>query len=934
MKKSFWLLSAGFMAVAAPAAAQTTGEADATQGQGSAQAPEQEPVPGEETSQDAGDIIVTATRRNQALSDVPIAVSAVSGAQLQASGATDIRQLNQLSPSLLVSSTSSEAGAGVARIRGIGTVGDNPGLESSVALFIDGVYRSRTGVGLTELGAIDRVEVLRGPQGTLFGRNASAGLINIITQRPSFDFGGTAALSYGNYDYMRADVGVTGPITEHVAARLDGVWMKRDGFLTDIISGRKINDRDRYLVRGQLLYEPSSDFTVRLIGDYTKRDEECCGAIYAPLINYARDPATPAGQIGNSSVVPASFATVLRSLRDPAGNPVFINDDINRRQTAITPGRDYRSDVEDWGVSLEVNYDFGGAELTSITGYRDFLLKRGQDADFNNYDILYRDRERRGFETFTQELRLQGEAFDDRLDWLVGAYYADETLELSDNLKFGTQFGQFANITVGLNPALAAFPALGGFANLPGVVNGLLAANPAIPAAARGAIVAQIQPVLLSNVGISRDDFRQKSRNYALFTHNIFEVTDRLNLTLGIRYTNERKTLDASLLSNNQGCASIRGSLTRLSALAAANPGLAPIINAPGTGVLAVLTGLAPIPCVANLNTTVDGQYNGRRSEDEFSGTAVLSFKPTPDLLTYASYSKGYKAGGFNLDRSGLSATAPSAANLQFEPEKVDAFELGAKYNGRLIDINVAAFYQVFDQFQLNTFNGINFLVENIQACSDALGAPPAGSIFGSCDPAKIRGGVTTKGAEIEAFIYPMQDFQISTGVTLVDTKYRERLVGLGGRPLVNDLFLLPGKRLSNSAAAVVTGSVSYNPEISGNGMRALIYTDFRYQSEINTGSDLDIEKRQEGVMVMNARLGLQGPDRRWGVELWAQNLFDVDYSQVYFDAPFQPLGGPPGGRVTNLPRGGTLAADRSTALFGRFLAEPRTYGITVRTRF
>jgi outer membrane receptor protein involved in Fe transport len=403
---------------------------------------------------------------------------------------------------------------------------------------------------------------------------------------------------------------------------------------------------------------------------------------------------------------------------------------------------------------------------------------------------------------------------------------------------------------------------------------------------------------------------------------------------LGIRYTNERKTLDASLLSNNQGCASIRGSLTRLSALAAANPGLAPIINAPGTGVLAVLTGLAPIPCVANLNTTVDGQYNGRRSEDEFSGTAVLSFKPTPNLLTYASYSKGYKAGGFNLDRSGLSATAPSAANLQFEPEKVDAFELGAKYNGRLIDINVAAFYQVFDQFQLNTFNGINFLVENIQACSDALGAPPAGSIFGSCDPAKIRGGVTTKGAEIEAFIYPMQDFQISTGVTLVDTKYRERLVGLGGRPLVNDLFLLPGKRLSNSAAAVVTGSVSYNPEISGNGMRALIYTDFRYQSEINTGSDLDIEKRQEGVMVMNARLGLQGPDRRWGVELWAQNLFDVDYSQVYFDAPFQPLGGPPGGRVTNLPRGGTLAADRSTALFGRFLAEPRTYGITVRTRF
>ena len=157
-----------------------------------------------------GEIVVTATRRNEALSNIPLAVSAVTSQTLENTGATDIRQLNQVSPSLLVSSTSSEAGAAVARIRGIGTVGDNPGLESSVGVFVDGVYRSRTGSALTELGALDRIEVLRGPQGTLFGRNTSAGLISIITAARASSPKLTAQLDIGNYDMRRVEVGITG----------------------------------------------------------------------------------------------------------------------------------------------------------------------------------------------------------------------------------------------------------------------------------------------------------------------------------------------------------------------------------------------------------------------------------------------------------------------------------------------------------------------------------------------------------------------------------------------------------------------------------------------------------------------------------------------------------------------------------------------------
>jgi iron complex outermembrane receptor protein len=174
MNKSLWLASAGLAALTAtPAFAQTGGQVDpTTQNSPTAKSGAVAKTDTAQTPINTGDIIVTATRRNEALSNVPLAVSAVTAETLRNSGASDIRGLTQVSPSLLVSSTSSEAGAGGARIRGVGTVGDNPGLESSVAVFIDGVYRSRIGVGLTELGPVDRIEVLRGPQGTLFGRNA------------------------------------------------------------------------------------------------------------------------------------------------------------------------------------------------------------------------------------------------------------------------------------------------------------------------------------------------------------------------------------------------------------------------------------------------------------------------------------------------------------------------------------------------------------------------------------------------------------------------------------------------------------------------------------------------------------------------------------------------------------------------------------------
>ena len=958
MRKSIWLMSAGIMAVAAPAYAQEAGHAHATGSGQTGQVSQEdrsvaasEQAPQTASGPEQGEIIVTATRRASPLADVPVAVSALSAETLQNSGASDLRQLNQITPSLYVSSTSSEAGAGGAGIRGIRTVGDNPGLESSVATFIDGVYRSRSGVGLTELGPVERVEVLRGPQGTLFGRNASAGLINVVTARPRFETEGYAEASYGNYDFMRFGAGINAPLAETVAARIDGVYVKRDGFLKDVISDRDFNDRDRYLVRGKLLFEPNSNLSVLLIGDYAKRDEECCAATYLPTQDVTR--------AANGSLVfsPSSVAALIRKTTSavPGSGLGRVLEDTYARQVAITPGRDFRSDVEDWGLSGEINYDFGGATLTSITAYRHYDLLRGLDADFNNLDILARAGEGDGrfynkFRTFTEEVRLQGSAFGGMLDWLVGGYYANETLKTGDNIAYGADYNQFAAGRVGLlSPALAAFP-LFGFQNLNGFsqafVNGQLATNPAfagIPAAARplviNAIASQVVNTSLNGGGLD-DRYEQKSRNFAVFTHNIINVTDQLSVTLGARYTSERKTLDADLNSTS-ACGAYVGNITRLRALAAAaaanpggNGGLNPAI-AGLSGALAntVLAPLAGLPCVIN---SVNGDFSSRKKESEWSGTAVVSYKPTAQLMTYASYSRGYKAGGFNLDRAPLFSPTTLASTtdlnvLKFAPEKVDAFELGAKFNGRQFDINVAAFYQMFKTFQLNTFNGTNFFVTDVRGCKNDLGTTDEDITPGNSICQDTRSGVTSKGVEVEAFMYPARDFTVMAGFTLAKTEYYKNLAGTpdfyqpaNGNSLIPALFLLPGQQLSNAPEYVVTGSATWTPPI-GN-LRGLFYSDFRFQSEFNTGSDLFPEKREVGVMVVNARAGIGAQDRRWSLELWAQNLFDVDYKQVAFNATLQ-------GSNTSLAqtqRFGTPA----TQLFGAFLAEPRTYGITARTRF
>lgn len=861
---------------------------------------------------------MTAQGRSQALSDVPIAVSAIGAEQLQQSGTSDIRELNQLAPSLLVSSTGNEAN-GSARVRGIGTVGDNPGLESSVAVFIDGVYRSRSGNALSELGPIERIEVLRGPQGTLGGRNSSAGMISITTAAPEFQLSGYASATYGNYDQIRLEGGINAPLSDTIAARIDGVYLKRDGFYNDVVNGTDVNNKDRYLIRGQFLFEPNDGLSIRVIGDYSKKDEACCAATFVQP-EFAQQARVSPGL--DPFALPQPGAPALTDPANPiipvllglGQNPAALNQSTFNRDIYVTAGRSYAGETEDFGGSVELNAEIGELNFTSITGYREYSNFQASDTDYTQVDILYRAPNKnagaREFKTFTQELRLQGSAFDDKLDWLIGGFYANEKLETRDNLRFGTQYGAFApcRIVNAVNPALAS-PTSTGCLSAGGRA-ALQAANAGAGAfgAATPLIFAGLDNLAtINDKGSILDIYNQKSENFAAFTHNIFHVTDKLDLTVGLRYTHETKDFNASFTNDNTMCPIQRALFT-------------PLLGGPLAGLAGGLIGLS---CQGNSTSELDGvTLNDSRSENELTGTAILSYKPTDDLLFYGSYSRGYKAGGFNLDRSALTsstlvnpATAGTTANLQFDPETVDAFEIGAKYSTREFSLSVAAFRQQFSNFQLNTFNGSVFLVQNINACSDSLAGADrdASAATGTCAPDNVKYGVVAQGVELEASINPINYVNVSMGLTYTDTSYENDLVGRDtGAALDPALRLLPGDNLSNAPEITATASLSYTPPIGNTGLTGLFYINARTTSDYNTGSDLLYGKEQDGFTLVNARIGIRGPDDAWAIEGWAQNLFNVDYSQVAFNTPF--------------------VASQQT--YSAFLAEPRTYGITVRGRF
>jgi iron complex outermembrane receptor protein len=842
------------------------------------------------------DIIVTAQKREQNLQDVPIVVTSLPAEMLNDAGVRDIKDLQILTPGMTVTSTQSEAST-TARIRGVGTVGDNPGLESSVGVVIDGVYRSRNSVGFGDLGEMSRIEVLKGPQGTLFGKNTSAGVINIITEAPSFTPGFNAELTGGNYGAMGVSGSVTGPISDQLAFRLYAGRRVRNGFYdVDTGDGPRANtddaNQDFVTVRGQLLWLPDDNTSIRVIADYTSRDEYCCTGV----------------QIRTGQTYPfvdgLSTGTGQRPPATGFGRLPFSRQAYANRGTG--------QDIRDMGVSIEANFDlpslFGGSTLTSVTSWRDWNGDIGMDVDYTGADIAYREQDGDygySVNNVTQELRLAGS--NDTLDWLVGFFATREEIGRNDSWYFGADYTPFLSflLSAQLNAATQGVPpAAGGPVIInPAAVNCLTGTGAnASPTAIRTCLQgtsAPTGPGFTVGQGF-RDVYDQDSTSYALFTNNTWHVTDRFDLTLGLRYTLDEKTLEArqrNLNGNGATCARIGANAGAIAvALGFGGP--------PNAGAASTIVGNACLPWS-------NAAYNNRNVSESFddgelSGTIKASYRLNDSVMTYVSYARGYKSFGYNLDRVQTGIT-PNAS-LLFPSEVVDSYEAGVKMTlaNRTLLLNATYFDQKFEDFQLNTFLGTAFVVESIPE-------------------------LTSRGIDADMLWFtPIEGLSLQGGVTWTETEYgaftAADLTNPGNFP---QLSLLPGSRASFAPEWSASASVSYDRDF-GNNLRGGFSLAAKYMSEYNTGSDLLPYKMQDAFTTVNGRIMIGTMDERWTFEVWAQNLTDEEYVQVAYNAPLQGSAF----QTAVQPNGTYYDPARDTQTYDAYLGQPRTYGATLRFKY
>ncbi|MFN3353201.1 MAG: TonB-dependent receptor [Brevundimonas sp.] len=835
------------------------------------------------------EIIVTAQLREQSLQEVPVVVTTLSEEQLQNAGVADIKDLQILTPGLQVTSTSTEAST-TARIRGVGTVGDNPGLESSVGIVIDGVFRSRNSISFGDLGELQRIEVLKGPQGTLFGKNTSAGVINIITEAPSFTPGFEGELTAGNYGAFGVAGSVTGPISEQVAGRLYVAARQRDGLYDiDVGDGPRTEtddaNQDFWTARGQLLILPSDSASIRLIADYTKRDEYCCVGVQvrsgptAAIVDLLTTNGT-----GVAPAVPG-FG------RNPFTRQAYANRSTDQQ-------------IEDWGLSAEVNLDIDAwnARLTSITSFRDWSTVNGQDSDFSGADVAYRlpDGEfATSLDNLTQEVRLAGTT--DRFDWLVGAFASLENIHRNDSFYIGADYApllsfQLTSAFNAVNPGIAIGPnSLGCFTPFTMTPTGPVGTQTPtglLSCLGTGGAVSA-GPTITAGQAL-RDTYSQRSETLALFTNNTFRVTDSFDLTLGLRYTMDSKRLLG--LQDNLGTSSLAcvGTL--------ANQAL--ITGAFGAVNASQIFGRMCLPWTNPF-------YDNRRisedfSDEEISGTFKASWRPVDGLMLYASYARGYKSFGYNMDR--VQAGVTPTASLLFPSEVVDSYEAGFKstlFNGSLL-LNATYFDQKFEDFQLNTFLGTAFVVESIPE-------------------------LTSRGVDADFLWFtPVEGLTLSGGLTYTDAAYGEfTAADLAIPSNFGQLSLLSGA--TPSFAPEWSGSFAINYDRSiGMGLRGGFNLAAKYVSDYNTGSDLLPFKAQDAFTTVNGRISIGSEDERWTVDVWAQNLLDEEYVQVAYNAflqgsAFQPTPNAQGQYY--VPAGDSLTYDA-------FLGAPRTYGVTLRVKY
>jgi outer membrane receptor protein involved in Fe transport len=824
-----------------------------------------------------GVIIVTATRRAQDVQDIPLAVTAISPQQLEAQRVVNIQQISALAPSFTASQAQLASGSVVLRVRGIGTTSNNIGFESAVGIFIDGAYQSRPGVALSEFVDVERVEVLRGPQGTLFGRNTSAGALNVTNVRPDVtEFGGFVNAEYGNFDEISLQGAVNVPIVQDtLALRVTGAYRQRDGFL-DVVNrtGTKIgetNDVDQWLVRGQIGWDTDIGLRGRIIADYSKSQSSCCGAIelyQTPLVTAGLYNAVGLGANGGNGQPSVST--------NPFGKSDFERAMDNR---VVSANSAPRADIDNYGVTGELEFPIlDSADLIFIGSWRKYESFEDYDSDFTALDIFNVPALNLDLETWTAELRLQGEAWGGKLNYMIGGFYSDEQIDQSVSFALGADYDRnvgalLAGGTGGasLNPASPLFFGPTPLQRLTG-----------------------INPATTNNT----NRFRQSAQSYAIFTHNSFEITDGLELTLGARYSWEEKSGGFTQTAvNNQVCPATLGAL-----------GSVPAPLRPTFIGLGCFGFTAPANLPQSAALPLVRTFEADFEDEELIYTIKLGYEITPSVNTYASFTHGYKAGGINLDTT----AAVGGADPRFLSEEVDAYEVGIK--AKLLDdavtLNLAAFYEEFSNFQVLEFTGTAFTTFNVPVAE-------------------------TKGVEIEGLIRPNDELTLNIGATILEASYPEdcagtqtnvvTVVSLCGYDLTNApqfVGLFGGmweKPINDSMEFFVSGQVRMESD-QRTSTQAIVpptvpagSTPAAIQAAVDA-APLIIADVQDGKAFVNMRAGLRFGDGAYSLEGWVNNLTDEVVRGVTFNTTL---------------RGSGAANSRSA-----FTLPPRQYGVTLRAKF
>ena len=600
------------------------------------------------------EIVVTAAKRATTLQEIPIAVTVTTADTIEKAQIQDIFDLQTVVPSLRVSQLQTSRNSNFV-IRGFGNGANNPGIEPSVGVFIDGVYRSRSASAISDLPRLERVEVLSGPQSTLFGKNASAGVVSVVTPAPTGESGGFISGSFGEFSAVVLKGLVEGSLSENVAFDLAGSYNSRDGYFENLATGDELNERNRFAVRGQLNWTPNDTTSVRVIADYDEIDESCCG-----VINLFSGPATGIINALGGQVVP----------NDPSALEGFFDD------PAI-------NEISNFGVSIQGDFEFEKFTLTSITSFRNNDVMDNQDIDFSSADLTNSNLNDIDTDTFTQEIRLASNG-DGNFDWLIGGFYFDETVDQETNVLFGPAFRAFNDIGLGA----AGFPLT--------------------LSQVEGAIGLPQGSFFQTNSG-SSDISSLDNESYSIFGQGDWRVNDSVTLTLGFNYTQDDKEFSIdSTRTEVRGLLDLPFPLS----LIPVTPNVTVDTDNP---VEDNTTDDDELTYTARVAWDINGSVNAYASyATGFKASSInLSRDSTPSTAdAIALQSLGL------LPPNALTPLNPAvlgAGGRFAAPEEAEVFELGVKARFDRGSLNVAIFDQTLENFQSNIFNGLGFDLVNAE---------------------------------------------------------------------------------------------------------------------------------------------------------------------------------------------------------------------------